>query len=174
MLDILKILFCIPFLVYSCYSDIKTRRVTNKLWLIMLAGGAIFQLYDIWIYGIQHIFRILVSIGIIFIFVYIIFQLGVFGGADAKSLIALSFIFPFYPEFTALGYSFPLNEPLPIFRNFFSFDVFENAAFIMIPLSIFYDSRNEFPFMIPITLGTFISIFYGNLFIELIKYIILN
>lgn len=253
MLDILKILFCTPFLLYSCYSDIKTRRVKNKLWLIMLTGGAIFQLYDIWIYGIQHIFRILVSTGIIFIFVYIIFQLGVFGGADAKSLIVLSFIFPFYPEFTVFGYSFPLNEPLPIFRNLFSFDVFENAVLltIVVPLSLaiynvskiglhidkplyaligykvslseisnkkhiklienfetidgkvrFFFKRggveiddrviNELkkisvngnirdvwitpglPFMIPITLGFFLSVFYGNLITELIKYVLIN
>jgi len=47
MLDILKVLFCTPFLLYSCYTDIKTRRVTNKLWLMMLAGSVFFVLYDI-------------------------------------------------------------------------------------------------------------------------------
>ncbi len=36
MLDILNILFCTPFLLYTCYSDFKKRRVINDVWLIML------------------------------------------------------------------------------------------------------------------------------------------
>ncbi len=92
MLDILKILFCIPFLIYSCYSDIKTRRVTNKLWVIMLAGGSFFVFNDVYRIGLDYVPHLLISAGLIFVFVYIIFQLGTFGGADAKSLIALSII----------------------------------------------------------------------------------
>jgi archaeal preflagellin peptidase FlaK len=253
MLDILKILFCTPFLLYSCYSDIKTRRVTNKLWLMMLAGGSLFIAYDIWFYGIDYLFRMLVSTGLIFIFVYLLFQIGVFGGADAKSLIVLSLFFPSYPDFSLFGYDFPLNEPLPLFSNLFAFGIFENAVLltIVVPLILaiynvskmglhidkplyafigyktriselsnkkhirmiegfekindsikFYFKRggleiddnvmNELkkmydnglikdiwvtpglPFMIPITLGFYVSIFYGDLITELTKYIILH
>ena len=253
MLDILKILFCTPFLLYSCYSDIKTRRVINKLWLMMLAGWSFFILYDIWVYGIDYLLRLLISSILIFIFVYLLFQLGVFGGADAKSLIVLSLFFPAYPEFTAFGYGFPLNKPLPLFSDFFAFGIFENAVIltIIVPLSLaiyniskmglnidkplyafigyktrisdlsnkqhikliegfemiddrinFYFKRgglelddevmNELnkmsrkglikdvwvtpglPFMIPITLGFFVSIFYGDLITELTKYILFH
>ena len=142
MLDILKILFCTPFLLYSCYSDIKTRRVTNKLWLVMLAGGATFFIYDIWTYGPQYLFHILISTGLIFIFVYLLFQLGVFGGADAKSLIVLSLILPSCPEIFIFGYDFPLNRPLLLFRDFFAFGIFENAVLltIVVPLCLaFYN-----------------------------------
>jgi preflagellin peptidase FlaK len=55
MLDILKLLFCMPFLLYACYSDIKKRRVTNDVWLIMLAGSIFFILYDTSKYGISYI-----------------------------------------------------------------------------------------------------------------------
>lgn len=248
MLDILKILFCTPFLLYSCYSDIKTRRVTNKLWLLMLALGSVFVVYDIWNYGFPYLFWIFISTGLTFVFVYILFQLGVFGGADAKSLIVLSIIFPVYPNY--LG--FPIHAPLPLFKDFFAFGIFENAILltIVVPLGLaFYNLskmglhidkplyafigfkiniselsqkrhikliegfeiiNNEIkfffkqggveldeevinelknasekglikdgvwvtpglPFMIPITLGFFVSLIYGNLIFELTKYIL--
>ncbi|NJD54754.1 MAG: peptidase A24 [Candidatus Methanoperedens sp.] len=129
MLDILKILFCIPFLIYSCYSDIKTRRVSNKLWIIMLAGGSFFVLNDIYTIGLDYIPRLLISAGLIFVFVYIIFQLGTFGGADAKSLIVLSIILPAYPRFNILGFNFPLNDPL---IDLFAFGIFGNAVLLTI------------------------------------------
>src|SRR3970040_389536 len=107
MLDILKIIFCMPFLIYSCYSDIKTRRVSNKVWFVMLAGGILLVLYDISIYGAAYLPRLFISAGFIFVFVYILFQVGVFGGADAKSLIVLSIILPAYPKLQAFSYTFP-------------------------------------------------------------------
>ncbi len=138
MLDILKILFCTPFLLYSCYSDIKTRRVSNKLWLIMLAFGSVFAVYDIWNYGFPYLFWIIISTGFTFVFVYLLFQLGVFGGADAKSLIVLSIIFPVYPDFTIFNSAFPVHDPLPLFRDFFAFGIFENAVLltIVVPLGL--------------------------------------
>jgi archaeal preflagellin peptidase FlaK len=248
MLDILKILFCAPFLLYSCYSDIKTRRVTNKLWVVMLAGSMFFVLYDILTEGISYLLHLFISVGLIFVLVYILFQMGTFGGADAKSLIVISIILPTYPVFNAFGYNFPLNEPL---IDLFSFGILGNAVLLTIvvplglaaynifrmgfhidnPLYIFigYKSRisdladkhikliqsyekdtgqikfrfkrggmeiNDsvisdlkallekglikdevwvtpgLPFMIPITLGFFVALSYGDMITELTKYII--
>lgn len=248
MLDLLKVLFCTPFLLYSCYSDIKTRRVTNKLWIVMLAGSMIFVFYDILIKGIPYLLHLLLSAGLIFVLVYILFQLGTFGGADAKSLIVISIILPSYPAFSAFGFDLPLNRPL---LDLFSFGILGNAVLLTIvvplglavynisrmglhidnPLYIFigYKSRIsdladkhiklmqsfekengkvEFrfkrggveindevvselrtlsekglikdevwvtpglPFMIPITLGFFVAVFYGDLITELTKYLI--
>jgi preflagellin peptidase FlaK len=250
LIDILKILFCTPFLFYSCYSDIKTRRVSNNLWLVMLAGGIIFILYDILSYGTAYLPRLFISAGLIFAFVYILFQVGVFGGADAKSLIVLSIILPAYPKLQVFGYNFPLNEPL---IDLFAFGIFGNAVLLTIvvpiglavyniakmgllidnPLYIFIGYKpkiselankhikliqnfevingkvkfhfkrggveiNEkiiselkalfekglikdevwvtpgLPFMIPITLGFFVGIFYGDLIFELTKYLVLS
>ncbi len=243
MLDILKILFCIPFLLYSCYSDIKTRRVSNNVWLVMLAGGIFFVLYDISTSGISYLFRLLLSAGFIFVFVYLLFQIGTFGGADAKSLIVLSIILPTYPEFTLH------KPPSPI--DLFAFSILGNAVLLTIiipvglavynlikmglhidnPLYIFIGYKTKIsqiankhirliqdfeeingevkvrykrggteiddivikklkklsekglikdeiwvtpklPFMIPITIGFFVAIFYGDLIFELTKYIL--
>ncbi|MBU3968064.1 MAG: prepilin peptidase [Euryarchaeota archaeon] len=249
MLDLLKILFCTPFLLYSCYTDIKTRRVKNKLWVVMLAGSAFFVLYDILTEGVPYLLGLLISAGLIFVLVYILFQLGSFGGADAKSLIVISIILPAYPVIQMFGQNFPLNEPLiPLF----AFGVLGNAVLLTVvvplglavynifrmglhmdnPLYIFIgyksgisdlankhikliqsfeeeDGEIKFrfkrggveinedviselkalsekglikddvwvtpglPFMIPITLGFFVAVFYGDMITELTKYLIL-
>lgn len=250
MLDILKVLFCIPFLLYSCYSDIKTRRVTNRLWIVMLAGGAFFVLYDIMTKGTSYIIFLFLSAGSIFILVYILFQIGTFGGADAKSLIVISIILPAYPVIQTFGQNFPLNKPL---IDLFAFGILGNAVLLTIvvplgiaaynifrmglkidnPLYIFigykcrisnladkhikliqsYEEENGkiifrfkrggveinedviselkalsnkglikdevwvtpgLPFMIPITLGFFVAVFYGDMITELTKYLIQN
>lgn len=250
MLDILKIIFCTPFLIYSCYSDIKTRRVSNKVWLVMLAGGIVFVLNDISAYGASHLLRLLISAVFIYAFMYIIFQLGVVGGADAKLFIVLSIIFPIYPGLQAFGYQFPLNKPL---IDFFAFNVFDNTIILAMvmpiglaicniakiglplenPLYIFIGYKAKIselpikhvkmiqnfeevngnikfsfkrggveiddniirelkrlaekglikdeiwvtpgiPTMIPITIGFFAAVFYGDLIFELTKYLILG
>lgn len=245
---ILKILFCTPFLLYSCYTDIKTRRVTNKLWVVMLSGIAVFVLYDILTKGITYLLNLLISAGLIYVLVYILFKIGSFGGADAKSLIVISIILPSYPEFSAFGYDFPLNQPL---IHLFAFGILGNAVLLSIvvplglavynifrmglhidnPLYIFigYKSRISdladkhiklmhsfeeengriisrfrrggieitedviselkalsekglikeevwvtpgLPFMIPITLGFFVAVFYGDMITELTRFLI--
>lgn len=249
MLDILKILFCVPFLLYSCYTDIKTRRVANRLWLVMLAGSVFFVLYDLLTKGMPYLMHLFFSAGLIFVLVYILFQLGTFGGADAKSLIVISIILPSYPAFRAFGFDFPLNKPL---LDLFSFGILGNAVLLTVvvplglaaynisrmkwqidnPLFIFigYKSRisdlenkhikliqsfekengqikfrfrrggvdiNEqviselkslsekglikdevwvtpgLPFMIPITLGFFVAVLYGDMITELTKYLLI-
>lgn len=250
LIDILKILFCTPFLLYSCYSDIKTRRVSNNVWLVMLAGGTFFVLYDVSTHGLSYLFRLFISAGFIFLFVYILFQIGTFGGADAKSLIVLSIILPAYPTFQVFDYTFPLNKSL---INLFAFGIFGNAVLLTVvvpiglaaynlikmglkidnPLYIFigyktsisqltnkhirliqdFETVNghvkfhfkrggievdetiirrlknlsekglikdeiwvtpKLPFMIPITIGFLVAIFYGDLIFELTKYLILK
>ncbi|WP_394325588.1 prepilin peptidase [Methanosarcina barkeri] len=45
MIEILKIFFSVPFLLYSCYSDLNSRRVSNKVWKYMLASGSGFVFF---------------------------------------------------------------------------------------------------------------------------------
>jgi len=162
MLEILKILFCMPFLLYSCYSDIKTRRVSNKLWLVMLALGSVFVVYDIWSYGLPYLFWIFISTGLTFAFVYILFQLGVFGGADAKSLIVLSIIFPVYPDFSIFNSDFPIHDPL--FKDLFAFGIFENAVLltIVVPLGLAFYNLSKMGLHIDKPLYAFIGYKFKN------------
>ncbi len=133
MLDVLKIFFCMPFLLYACYSDIKKRSVANNVWLVMLAGSIFFISYEFSLYKELTLQPLLISAGFIFILTYILFQIGAFGGADAKALIVLSLTIPTYPDLHALGYALSLNKPL---YDIFALSVLGNAALLTIVVPI--------------------------------------
>jgi len=137
MIEILKILFTMPFLLYSCYTDLKARRVSNQLWKYMLGSGSVFVIYEIFTGGIPYLKALFLSGVIVFVSIYILFQFGAFGGGDAKGLIVLSILFPLYPIFQFSGETYPLlGRPL---IGLFTFTVLENALLltILVPLGMF-------------------------------------
>jgi preflagellin peptidase FlaK len=137
MIELAKVLLCLPFLLYSCYSDIKSRRVSNNLWLIMLAVFLPLILYELIHYGLTYLMWMGISFAVIFVFTYVLFYFGALGGADAKALMLLSLIFPFYPTLVIGGYSFPV-EGVPLI-NLFTFTLFGNSVLltIIVPLGLF-------------------------------------
>ncbi len=138
MLDILKILFCTPFLIYSCYSDIKTRRVTDRVWLIMLIGNVFFILFSISEQGTSFLLRLFISVVFTFVFLSLYSHISAssnireMGGADQKLLLVLSLIFPIYPTFEIAYQVFPLIMPL----NFFAFSVLGDSVVVAIMIPI--------------------------------------
>ncbi|MBP1910577.1 A24 family peptidase C-terminal domain-containing protein [Methanolobus bombayensis] len=137
MIELLKVLACMPFLLYSCYSDIKTRRVSNDVWFMMFGVGFIFIMYDLMTYGLPYLMRNVLSFLFIFAFVYILFQLGAFGGADAKILMVISLIIPTFPTIEIGSTSLPVNG-VP-FINLFAFSVFGNSVIltVIVPIGLF-------------------------------------
>jgi preflagellin peptidase FlaK len=137
MIEILKILFSMPFLLYSCYSDLNSRRVSNKVWKYMLASGSGFVFYEILKDGLPYLMPLLLSGVLVFTTVYILFQFGAFGGGDAKGLIVLSILFPSYPVFSFSGKIYPLLGVPPI--GIFTFTVLGNALLMttLVPLGMF-------------------------------------
>ncbi len=130
MIELLKVLVCLPFLAYSCYSDIKTRRVSNKVWPIMLGAASPFILYEMITLGLPYIMRTFISFTVIFIFVYILFMLHAFGGADAKVLMVISIIVPVFPGLSLNAVQLPLwGVPL---LDLFTFSVFGNSVLLTI------------------------------------------
>jgi len=136
MIEIFKIFFTMPFLLYSCYSDLKARRVSNRLWKYMLTLDSVFVLYEIFIGGIPYFKALFLSEVIVFVSVYILFQLGAFGGGDAKGLIVLSILFPLYPIFHFSGETYPLLG-IPLI-GLFTFTVLGNALLLttLVPLGM--------------------------------------
>lgn len=136
MIDLLKVLLCLPFLIYSCYSDIKTRRVSNKVWPVMLGAALPLILYDMVTLGSPYIFRTLISFAVIFVFVYILFTIHAFGGADAKVLMVISIILPLFPKLSLNSTQLPLwGVPL---LDLFTFTVFGNSVLltVIVPLGL--------------------------------------
>ncbi len=146
MIELFKILICLPFLLYASYSDIKTRRVSNDVWKLMIVAGSPFILYEIIVYGLSHIIHLMISFGFIFVFVYILFYLNAFGGADAKAFMVIALIIPSYPIIDLLGQSIPIYGPP--FIDLFAFSVFTNSIIltIVVPLGLFIYNLIKVPF----------------------------
>jgi len=130
-LDIARLIVGTVILGYASYTDIKTRRASNILWLIMGSIGGILLAIQYFFIGFDNLYYLLfipVMIGL----VYLLFQMRlIFGGADAKALMALAILLPLQPsidQFPIWGQSF-----MPA-----SWTIFSNSVviFLFIPLSL--------------------------------------
>jgi archaeal preflagellin peptidase FlaK len=132
LLDISRLIIGILILAYASYTDIKTRRASNILWIIMGGLGAVFLVANYLLEDISGQMFYLLFIPIMIVLMYVLFQLGViFGGADAKAIMAIAILVPFTPEI----YQFPLYSSLmPT-----SWAIFSNSVvlFLILPLSLF-------------------------------------
>lgn len=146
ILDISRLIVGIAILSYASYTDIKTRRASNILWLIMGSIGAILLIIQFFSVGFGDKISYLIFIPIMIGFVYLLFQLRlIFGGADAKALMAIAILVPLEPDFL----QFPIwsGSLMPS-----SWYIFSNSViiFLLFPISLLIyniTKRNlSFPF----------------------------
>lgn len=132
-LDVIRLVTGCFILFYASYTDIKTRRASNYLWVLMgLIGGLLILIQ----YATNSFkgdeFLYLIFIPIMIVIVYVMFQMRlIFGGADAKALMALAVLIPIQPEI----YGFPMSDStIPAF----SWVVFFNSllVFMFIPIGL--------------------------------------
>lgn len=153
-LNILRIVICIVILGYSCVTDWKVRRAPNKLWYIMGGIGLVLGVYELMITNDQLWFISHWALGFIFVFglMYFIYYFFAYfgmtgiGGADAKALIAISLMFPYYPVFyNGFVQILPLMD---VSRSvIFGFSVFGNALVLnmVVPIAIFINNLVNVP-----------------------------
>jgi preflagellin peptidase FlaK len=148
ILDIIRLFAGFVILFYASYTDIKTRRASNILWLILGSIGGTLLLVQYITIGFRDKTIYLIFIPIMICLVYLLFQLRlIFGGADAKALMALAILVPLHPTINQL----PLwgKSLMPA-----SWAIFSNSIilFLFIPIGmLFYNiaKRNiKFPYSI--------------------------
>jgi len=132
VINIIRLLIGIIILSYASYTDIKTRRASNYLWLIMgIIGGILLVIQyfhpDVGIENTMYLLFIPIMIGLM----YVLFQLGlIFGGADAKALMALAILVPIEPTISSF----------PLWKSFMPYPwvIFSNSViiFLFIPISL--------------------------------------
>ena len=131
LIDLLRFITGIIILSCASYTDIKIRRASNYLWLIMGGIGAVLLVIQYVTIGFDNIVY-LAFIPMMILLMYGLFQLRLlFGGADAKALMAIAILAPVQPSL----FSYPLwGSMMP-----FSWVIFANAIvlFLFIPLSLF-------------------------------------
>jgi archaeal preflagellin peptidase FlaK len=132
ILNIIRLITGVVLLTYASYTDVKTRRAANMLWVIMAIVGTILLIIQYLDGGFPNVWY-LVFVPIMVALMYLFFQMRLlFGGADAKALMALAILVPIQP--TMLG------DQLPIWKSFMpgSWIIFANATilFLLIPISL--------------------------------------
>ena len=131
LLNLLRFLVGFSILAFASYTDIKTRRAPNILWVIMGVIGVSFLIADFFVMDLSSQIWYLIFIPIMIVLMYVLFQVRlIFGGADAKALMALAILVPFVPTI----YHFPLTVSLMPY----SWVIFSNAVviFLVMPLSL--------------------------------------
>ena len=146
LIDSLRFLIGTLILAYASYTDIKTRTASNYLWVILGGLGGVLLLVQYLTVGFENI-MLLIFIPIMIGLMYLFFQLRlIFGGADAKALMAIAVLVPLQPDMGSL----------PVYSQSFmpgSWIVFSNSVilFLIIPISLIIINmihRNfEFPYM---------------------------
>lgn len=132
ILDIIRLFVGVFILSYASYTDIKTRRASNLLWLIMASIGGIILAIQYFTIGFGDKTFYLLFIPIMIALVYALFQMRlIFGGADAKALMALAILLPLHPSISQI----PIwgESLMPA-----SWTIFSNSVilFLLIPLSL--------------------------------------
>jgi len=138
LLDGLRVAACAAVLVYACACDWRTRRVRNRVWYPLVAVGAALAMVD-WATGDQRLpGDLALSVGFTSAFAYLLYRLGLFGGADAKALMAISLAVPQYPLFLFDGYTLPILHLRLGFLPIFAFTALVNAVLLtaVLPLAL--------------------------------------
>ena len=120
ILEAARIVISLIFLGYASWSDIKTREVSNKVWLFYGPLGFSLTLLDCFLYGGFNYWLLFgVSVAVTWILTLALFYLGAFGGADAKAFMCLALAFPISPQNSLKIQSISGHSifPLTIFTN---------------------------------------------------------
>jgi preflagellin peptidase FlaK len=138
-MDIYRVVFSLLILAYACYSDIRERRVSNIVWVVMASVGIAFAGYSAVVQGMSLLILVSSSVIITGAMSYIFFRLGLFGAADAKALICIALLFPTQPTFNIFSYQFPLFDAFVPVVFPFALIVLLNASVLalVVPISLF-------------------------------------
>jgi len=114
--DLLR-LAALPVFAVAAVHDWRDRRVPNRLWLPVLAVAVLALLGDVagpLVTGDPLPAGFLAGVGLSLAVVPLAFGgwfVGLFGGADAKAVMAIALLFPTVPAYAVAGVDLPLAAP---------------------------------------------------------------
>lgn len=133
IVDGLSILTCLAFLTYSSWSDVKTREVSDRVWLIFFPIAL--SLTSVRIVLCQKLFQVsILSVFLGLIVSAILLYSGFFGGADVKALICVTVSNPTPPAM--------VNPIAGFLHPFFPITLFCNSCLIALSSAAYMALRN--------------------------------
>jgi preflagellin peptidase FlaK len=146
-LELAALVLSIGVLIVASLSDLKTREVSNKFWIVYGPFSALLFFARIAL-SINAALIPLVSAGAVILVAFLLFQFGVMGGADSKALMCLGLALPVAPSFLSPLWQPPLVfYPFPIAILVNSFLLSISMAFILVGKNLmgrFSGSRDLF------------------------------
>jgi len=137
----LRVVLSIAMLCYASYRDVKTREVSDAVWILFGGIGVLINGYAI-ISGTLIWNTLLIAVGFSAIFSLLTGYLGFFGGADILAFIVISFLNPVTPQ---VGFNLilfrPLLFPLSVITN--SVLIAASSVFVVLVVNI-ATTRNHF------------------------------
>jgi len=119
ILDGVRVLLCLFFMVYASWSDWKKREVSNRVWAVLAPLALLLTSIQYVLFAGDLLIYYVLSFAVMSGLAIVLFYAGAFGGADAKALICLSLALPYYPIYlfssSEIYYS-PLF-PITVFSN---------------------------------------------------------
>jgi archaeal preflagellin peptidase FlaK len=135
-----RVTVSLAFLIYSSWSDYKTREVTNKVWAVYAPIALILSLAEFMFYSPADLPFFGLSAGVTIGFAFLLFYTGAFGGADSKAFMCIALALPFFPV--------NLLTPLlagglsPLSQVIFPVTILSNAVLIAALSAIYLLIRN--------------------------------
>jgi len=135
-----KIALSLAILIYSSWSDYKTREVTNRAWAVYAPLALALTLAELCLHDTAKLMPYAISFAVTAAIALLLFYTGAFGGADSKAFICIALALPFYPE--------TLLTPIvtagisPIAQNLFPLTIFSNSVLFAAASGIYMLLRN--------------------------------
>jgi preflagellin peptidase FlaK len=126
LIEASKVCMALSFLIYASWSDYKTREVSNSVWILFAPPAFAITFAELFLFDFSSFPLFGMCFGLTVAFAIILFYAGGFGGADAKALMCLALVLPFYPQEL---FSTPLSGDVSFFmQHFFPLTVFTNSV----------------------------------------------
>ncbi|MED4728633.1 A24 family peptidase [Aneurinibacillus migulanus] len=106
-METIHLLVILSFTLWAVVTDILKREISNRLIVIFLAYGVLYQLIQ------GNFLSIIISLVVTYVISLVLFRFSVFGGGDLKFFIALSVCTGLSWTFSVFYYS--LLTALPLF-----------------------------------------------------------
>jgi len=126
LLDLTRTALALVFLFYASWSDNKTREVSNSVWIVLAPLAFVLTFAEIYLYQFAQLPLYGICFGFTALFSIVIFYAGGFGGADAKALMCLALLLPFFPTSLLT----PLFGVSPIQQTLFPLSIFSNSVLL--------------------------------------------
>jgi archaeal preflagellin peptidase FlaK len=113
-IDLAALIVSLGVLIVASLSDLKSREVSNRFWMIYAPIAAVLFLTRI-VFAPDTAAILLVSAAATIVVAFLLFQFGAMGGADSKALMCIALALPVAPAFLSPLWQSPLVfYPFPI------------------------------------------------------------